>query len=62
MRVKIAETEELTRIKKSAKAEFTYSLSRNLLKTISNLSMEVVSLNQVVLNGNIFKIHLFLRF
>ena len=55
MRVKIAETEELIRIKKSAKAEFTYSLSRNLLKTISNLSMEVVSLNQVVINGNIKK-------
>jgi hypothetical protein len=33
------------KIKKLAKSEFAYSLSRNMLKTISNLSMEVMSLN-----------------
>lgn len=32
--------------KRQARKEFSYNLSRNLLKTISNLSMEVVSLNQ----------------
>ena len=42
---KIAETEELVRIKKVAKSEFAFSLSKNLLKTISNLSMEVMTLN-----------------
>lgn len=42
---KIAETEEQIQIKRNAKAEFSYSLSRNLLKTISNLSMEVMSLH-----------------
>lgn len=42
---KISETEELIRIKKVAKSEFAFSLSKNLLKTISNLSMEVMSLN-----------------
>jgi len=45
LRSKIAETDDLITIKKNAKAEFSYSLSRNLLKTISNLSMEVISLN-----------------
>jgi len=29
-----------------ARKEFSFNLSRNLLKTISNLSMDVVSLNQ----------------
>jgi hypothetical protein len=51
LRTKIAEAEDLIAIKKNAKAEFSYSLSRNLLKTISNLSMEVISLNQVVIKG-----------
>lgn len=32
--------------KRQARKEFSFNLSRNLLKTISNLSMEVVSLNQ----------------
>lgn len=45
LRTKIAEADELIQIKKNAKAEFSYSLSRNLLKTISNLSMEVITLN-----------------
>jgi hypothetical protein len=35
------------KVKKAAKGEFAYSLSKNLLKTISNLSMEVMSLNQI---------------
>lgn len=37
--------EEILR-KRQARKEFSFNLSRNLLKTISNLSMEVVSLNQ----------------
>ena len=41
--------EELIRLKKAAKGEFAYALSKNLLKTISNLSMEVMSLNQMSL-------------
>lgn len=49
LKQKINETEELIRIKKGLKAEFAYSLSKNMLKTISNLSMEVMNLNQVSL-------------
>jgi len=45
LRTKIGEAEDLIAIKRNAKAEFSYSLSRNLLKTISNLSMEVITLN-----------------
>ncbi len=45
MKKKIVETEELIKIKKLAKSEFAFSLSRNFLKTISNLSMEVMQLN-----------------
>ncbi|KAM3147340.1 hypothetical protein pb186bvf_000591 [Paramecium bursaria] len=52
LKAKIAETEDQIQIKKNAKAEFSYSLSRNLLKTISNLSMEVMSLNQVTIRDN----------
>ncbi|CAK84918.1 unnamed protein product (macronuclear) [Paramecium tetraurelia] len=51
LKAKIAETEEQIQIKKNAKAEFSYNLSRNLLKTISNLSMEVMSLRQVTIKG-----------
>jgi len=29
----------LIKVKKAAKGEFTYALSKNLLKTISNLSL-----------------------
>jgi hypothetical protein len=36
-------------VKKAAKGEFAYALSKNLLKTISNLSLEVMSLNQMSL-------------
>lgn len=36
-------------MKKAAKGEFAYALSKNLLKTISNLSLEVMSLNQMSL-------------
>ncbi|CAD8057531.1 unnamed protein product [Paramecium sonneborni] len=52
LKAKIAETEEQIQIKKNAKAEFSYNLSRNLLKTISNLSMEVMSLHQVTIKDN----------
>lgn len=52
LKEKIAETEELIRIKKLVKADFTYKLSKNMLKTISNLSMEVMNLNQVTLKDH----------
>ena len=52
LKEKIAETEELIRIKKLVKSEFAYKLSKNMLKTISNLSMEVMNLNQVSLKGS----------
>ncbi len=42
----IKNVEEEILKKRQARKEFSYNLSRNLLKTISNLSMEVVSLNQ----------------
>ena len=63
---KIAETEELIRVKKLVKSEFAYKLSKNMLKTISNLSMEVMNLNQVSLKGisknNIYEIKILLYF
>ena len=36
-------------MKKAAKGEFAYALSKNLLKSISNLSLEVMNLNQMSL-------------
>lgn len=44
----------MIRVKKAAKGEFAYALSKNLLKTISNLSLEVMSLNQVTLRDQQF--------
>lgn len=52
LKEKIAETEELIRIKKMVKSDFAYKLSKNMLKTISNLSMEVMNLNQVSLKDH----------
>ena len=49
---KIKDTEELVHIKRNAKNEFAYSLNRDILKTISNLSMEVMTLSQVTLKGS----------
>lgn len=49
MKQKIQETDEIIKVKKAAKGEFAYALSKNLLKTISNLSMEVMNLNQMSL-------------
>lgn len=49
LKQKIQETDEIIRVKKAAKGEFAYALSKNLLKTISNLSMEVMNLNQMSL-------------
>jgi hypothetical protein len=46
---KIAETDEMIKVKRAAKGEFAFALSKNLLKTISNLSLEVMSLNQMSL-------------
>ena len=46
---KINDTDDLIKLKRAAKGEFAYALSKNLLKTISNLSMEVMSLNQMAL-------------
>ena len=39
LKTKITETDEIIRVKKAAKGEFSYALSKNLLKTISNLSL-----------------------
>ena len=52
LKSKITDTEEIIKIKKAAKGEFAYALNKNLLKTISNLSMEVMSLNQLSLNDD----------
>ena len=49
LKTKINETDEIIRVKKAAKGEFAYALSKNLLKTISNLSLEVMNLNQMTL-------------
>lgn len=49
LKTKIAETDEAIRVKKAAKGEFAFSLNKNLLKSISNLSLEVMSLNQMSL-------------
>jgi hypothetical protein len=45
LKVKIAEVERLISIRRKARMEFSFSMSKNLLKTISNLSMEVMNLN-----------------
>jgi len=37
----------MIKLKRAAKGEFAFALSKNLLKTISNLSLEVMSLNQM---------------
>jgi hypothetical protein len=49
LKEKISETDEMIKIKRAAKGEFAFALSKNLLKTISNLSLEVMSLNQMAL-------------
>jgi hypothetical protein len=49
LKAKIGETDEMIKVKRAAKGEFAFALSKNLLKTISNLSLEVMSLNQMSL-------------
>jgi uncharacterized membrane protein len=49
LKVKISETDDMVKVKRAAKGEFAFALSKNLLKTISNLSLEVMSLNQMSL-------------
>jgi hypothetical protein len=49
LKTKIGETDDMIKVKRAAKGEFAFALSKNLLKTISNLSMEVMSLNQMSL-------------
>lgn len=49
LKTKICETDDMIKVKKAAKGEFSFALSKNLLKTISNLSLEVMSLNQMSL-------------
>jgi hypothetical protein len=39
----------MIKLKRAAKGEFAFALSKNLLKSISNLSLEVMSLNQMAL-------------
>ena len=46
---KVGEVDQLLSVKRAAKGEFAFALSKNLLKSISNLSMEVMSLNQMAL-------------
>jgi len=45
LKAKIAEIEELIKVRRKARMEFSFSMSKNLLKTISNLSLEVMNLN-----------------
>lgn len=49
LKQKVRETDEIIKVKKAAKGEFAYALSKNLLKSISNLSLEVMNLNQMSL-------------
>lgn len=49
LKAKIVESEEMVKVKRAAKGEFAFALSKNLLKSISNLSLEVMSLNQMSL-------------
>ena len=49
LKTKIGETDEMIKVKRAAKGEFAFALSKNLLKTISNLSLQVMSLNQMSL-------------
>lgn len=49
LKAKIIETDDMVKVKRAAKGEFAFALSKNLLKTISNLSLEVMSLNQMSL-------------
>ena len=49
LKSKITEVDEMTRLKRAAKGEFAFALNKNLLKSISNLSLEVMSLNQMAL-------------
>ena len=39
----------MIKVKRAAKGEFAFALSKNLLKSICNLSLEVMSLNQMTL-------------
>lgn len=39
----------MIKVKRAAKGEFAFALNKNLLKSISNLSLEVMSLNQMAL-------------
>jgi hypothetical protein len=39
LKTKIGETDEMIKVKRAAKGEFAFALSKNLLKTISNLSL-----------------------
>lgn len=39
LKAKIGETDDLIKVKRAAKGEFAFALSKNLLKTISNLSL-----------------------
>jgi hypothetical protein len=48
----IEEKRRILEMKRLARKEFTYSLSRQMMKSISNLSMEAMNLNQIDLIGN----------
>ena len=61
LKSKISEIERLIKIRRKARMEFSFSMSKNLLKTISNLSLEVMNLNQTTFRG-ITPIFLFTNF
>ena len=45
LKLNIAEVEELVKIRRKSRMEFSFSLNKKLLKSISNLSLEVMNLN-----------------
>lgn len=41
----INEVEDLIKVRRKSRMEFSFSMNKKLLKTISNLSLEVMNLN-----------------
>ena len=51
LQTNIKKLDEEIYTRRLARKEFSFNLNRNILKTISNLSMDVVSLNQSSIKG-----------
>ena len=51
LKAKTTEVEDLIKVRRKSRMEFSFSMSKNLLKTISNLSLEVMNLNQTTFKG-----------